>query len=57
MLNRVLDRDARELKARLERRGILVRHYRSPGLEDCIRISVGTPEQNTRVLEALQSEG
>jgi histidinol-phosphate aminotransferase len=53
ILNRVRGRDAAELKGALERRGILVRYYRTPRLRDCIRISVGTPEQNTRVLTAL----
>jgi histidinol-phosphate aminotransferase len=56
ILSRVKGRDAAELKYSLERRGILVRYYRTPGLQDCIRISVGTPEQNTRVLAALQDE-
>lgn len=56
ILNRVSGRDAAELKQALERRGILVRYYRTPGLQDCIRISVGTPEQNIRVLAALQQE-
>ncbi|MBN1583261.1 MAG: histidinol-phosphate transaminase [Anaerolineae bacterium] len=54
VLNRVLDRDARELKLALEKQGILVRYYSTPGLQDCIRISIGRPEQNTRVLEALE---
>jgi histidinol-phosphate aminotransferase len=56
VLNRVRGRDAAELKMALERRGILIRYYRTPGLQDCIRISVGTPEQNGRVLAALQEE-
>jgi histidinol-phosphate aminotransferase len=56
VLNRVLGRDAAELKHSLEKRGILVRYYRTPGLQDCIRISVGTPDQNTRVLAALHEE-
>ncbi len=56
ILNRVLRGDAATLKGRLERRGILVRYYRTPGLQDCIRISVGRPEQNVRVLEALHEE-
>jgi histidinol-phosphate aminotransferase len=56
VLNRVVGRDAGELKASLARRGILVRYYRTPGLEDHIRISVGTPEQNLRVLAALRQE-
>jgi len=56
VLNRVEGREAGELKAALERQGILVRYYRQPGLEDHIRISVGTPEQNGRVLAALRRE-
>jgi histidinol-phosphate aminotransferase len=56
VLNRVVGRDAADLKAALERQGILVRYYRSPGLDDHIRISVGTPEQNVRVLAALRRE-
>jgi histidinol-phosphate aminotransferase len=53
VLNRVLGQEARQLKLALEKQGILVRYYATPGLQDCIRISVGKPEQNTRVLEAL----
>ena len=56
ILNRVRGRDAGELKQALQQRGVLVRYYRTPGLQDCIRISVGTPEQNTRVLEMLLDE-
>jgi histidinol-phosphate aminotransferase len=56
ILNRVLGRDAGALKATLESRGILVRYYRTPGLQDCIRISVGKPQQNDRVIEALCRE-
>jgi histidinol-phosphate aminotransferase len=36
------------------REGILVRFYNKPGLQDCIRISIGRPEQNERLLEALR---
>jgi histidinol-phosphate aminotransferase len=39
----------------LRRQGILVRYFSKPGLQDCIRISVGTPEQNNAVLAALGS--
>jgi histidinol-phosphate aminotransferase len=56
VLNRVEGRDAGELKASLARQGILVRYYRQPGLDDHIRISVGKPEQNVRVLAALHRE-
>jgi histidinol-phosphate aminotransferase len=56
VLNRVEGRDAGELKASLARQGILVRYYRTPGLDDHIRISVGKPEQNVCVLAALHRE-
>jgi histidinol-phosphate/aromatic aminotransferase/cobyric acid decarboxylase-like protein len=33
--------------------GVLVRHYRKSGLSDCLRVSIGRPEQNDRFLAAL----
>ena len=53
ILCRVTGGDALELKRALERQGILVRHYRKPGLRDCIRLSIGTPRQNDALLGAL----
>jgi histidinol-phosphate aminotransferase len=53
VLCRVEDRSAAELKAALAREGILVRHYAKPGLENCIRISAGRPEQTDTLLTAL----
>jgi len=50
----VLGRDARQLKLSLEREGILVRYFDKPGLRDCIRISVGKPEQTEVLLQALR---
>ncbi len=49
----VVGRDARQLKLALEGRGILVRHYQKPGLENMIRISVGRPEQTDLLVAAL----
>jgi histidinol-phosphate aminotransferase len=46
---------ADQLKQTLEQAGILVRHYHKPLLRDCIRISVGRPEQNDRLLAALRA--
>ncbi|MBI1298438.1 histidinol-phosphate transaminase [bacterium] len=51
----VVGRDARQLKLELEQRGILVRHYQKPGLENSIRISVGRPEQTDRLLAVLKA--
>jgi histidinol-phosphate aminotransferase len=41
------------LKSRLIQRGILIRYFDKPGLQDCIRISAGKPEQTDILLEAL----
>lgn len=54
ILCRVVERDARALKQSLEQQGILVRYYNKPGLDNCIRISVGRPEQTDRLLVALR---
>ncbi len=47
--------DARSLYRQLAQRGIIVRDRSSePKLENCLRISVGTPEQNDLLLNALK---
>jgi histidinol-phosphate aminotransferase len=51
---RVLGRDARQLKLFLEREGVLVRYFDKPYVRDCIRISVGKPEQTEVLLQALR---
>jgi len=53
VLCRVVDRDAKGLKEALAARGILLRHYTKPGLENCIRVSAGRPEQTDALLTAL----
>ena len=54
VLCRVNGRDARQLKVTLEQEGILVRYFNKPGLDNCIRISAGRPEDTDRVIEALK---
>ena len=56
VLCRITRRNARDLKRALERRGILVRHYDKPGLDNCIRISVGRPEHTDALIGALRAE-
>ena len=46
--------DGRTLTNRLADEGILVRHYGTPRLQGCVRISVGRPEQNDIVLATLR---
>jgi histidinol-phosphate aminotransferase len=53
ILCRVVKRDAFQLKHTLESHGILVRYFDKPGLRDCIRISVGTPEQSEALIASL----
>jgi len=48
--------DAGRLLAAGIRGGLLVRDIRSqPGLGDCLRVSVGTPEQNDRLVSSLEA--
>ena len=44
---------ALEVRDALRRQGILIRYFSKPGLADCIRVSVGTAEQNSALLAAL----
>jgi len=44
---------AEALAAALRERGIIVRHFRLPRIENHLRITIGTPEQNAALLEAL----
>ncbi|MGI0493132.1 histidinol-phosphate transaminase [Alkalinema pantanalense CENA528] len=46
---------AADLYLALKDRGILVRYFKQPGLDDKLRITVGTDEQNQTLLEALIS--
>lgn len=45
---------AAEVYERLVQQNIYVRYFAYPGLEDRLRISIGTPEQNDKLLEALE---
>jgi histidinol-phosphate/aromatic aminotransferase/cobyric acid decarboxylase-like protein len=40
--------------ARVRAAGLIIRDVRQPALPRSLRISVGTPEQNDRVLESLK---
>ena len=53
ILCRVKWRSAVELKQTLLSQGILVRYYNVPPVEDCLRISVGKPQDTRRICQAL----
>ncbi len=55
ILCKVLEGDAKALKAALAQQGVLVRHYSTALLSDYIRFSIGTPEQSGLVLAALNN--
>lgn len=54
ILCRVVGRSPTELGDALAKRRILIRVFGSPRLRECVRISVGTPEQDDALLAALQ---
>ena len=57
ILSRVVGRDAAALKAALAARGILIRYFNTPRLQDHVRISVGKPSQTSVLLDALEAIG
>jgi histidinol-phosphate aminotransferase len=46
---------APDLQQALEQRGVLVRYFAEPRLRTSLRITIGTPEQNDRLLGALRA--
>ncbi len=44
-------RSGKELAAGLRQRGVLVRHFQKPRIQDFLRITVGTDEQCSRLIE------
>ncbi len=54
ILCRVKGIPAIEVKQRLRKKGILIRHFNKPGLNDHIRLSVGKEDQNIALIAALK---
>ncbi|WP_213879147.1 histidinol-phosphate transaminase [Pseudomonas sp. dw_358] len=46
-------RDAGELAAQLREQGVIVRHFKQARIAQFLRISIGTPEQNQALINAL----
>src|SRR5206468_2237431 len=53
ILCRVTRGSAKALRDRLRERGIFLRYFGRPGLDDCIRVSVGLPEHTDALMAAL----
>ncbi|MFQ6573378.1 histidinol-phosphate transaminase [Pseudomonas sp. UM16] len=45
--------DASELAAKLREQGVIVRHFKQQRIAQFLRITIGTPEQNQALLDAL----
>ncbi len=54
ILCRVEKGEAKELRQKLQEKGILVRYFEEPRLRDYIRISVGKPEHTDALIKALR---
>jgi histidinol-phosphate aminotransferase len=54
VLARRVGRSQRPVAEALAARGILVRHFAVPGLDDALRITVGTDEEVAALLAALR---
>lgn len=57
VLCKVTRGDAHDVHQRLADRGIMIRKYGDSRLRDCLRISVGKPEDTDRLMTALQTIG
>ncbi|MVW74753.1 histidinol-phosphate transaminase [Pseudomonas xionganensis] len=48
------DKDAATLAAGLREQGVIVRHFKQQRIAQFLRLTIGTPEQNQALLDALQ---
>jgi histidinol-phosphate aminotransferase len=49
------DRSAEELALGLRENGVIVRHFRKPRIEEFLRITIGTEQQNALLLSSLMA--
>ena len=54
ILARCIETDAKDIFDALVRQNVFVRYFTLSGLEDKLRITIGTPEQNDKLLDALK---
>ncbi|MFA5629202.1 MAG: histidinol-phosphate transaminase [Dehalococcoidales bacterium] len=57
ILCEVLKGKAKDIQQQLEEMGILIRYFDTPLLKDCLRTSVGKPEENRALIDALNKIG
>lgn len=49
-------RDAAQLASQLREQGIIVRYFNKPRIDQYLRITIGTDEQNARLVETLKNQ-
>ena len=54
VLIKVFDRNAADVQSALAQEGIFIRYYNSPGMQDHVRVSIGTPAQMGKLIERLK---
>lgn len=52
----LVEKDAGELAAELREHGIIVRYFNKPRINQYLRITVGTDEQNQRLIDTLKND-
>lgn len=57
ILCRLLQGELGSVRQAMESQGVFLRYYSDPLLSNCLRISVGTPEQNDAVVQKLRVVG
>lgn len=57
LLCEVRDLAAKDVRDQLRKRGILIRYFDSAGIRNCLRISVGRPEDTDKLIAALEEIG
>lgn len=53
----VLHGNARRIRDQLREHGVFIRHFDTPLLKDCLRISVGLPRHSNQLIDALTQIG
>jgi len=53
LLCRINTMPAKQVQEHLARRGLFVRYFSTPPIQDCVRITVGLPEHTDRIVAAL----
>lgn len=57
VLARLATGSGRDVRDKLAQQGVFVRYFDTPRLQDCVRVSVGLPNDTDRLVKALNEQG